>query len=135
MPHFSQRSLDRLATCDGRLQEILRAAIAHYDFTVLEGHRSEARQNQLYAEGKSKLRYPRSKHNSTPSRAVDVAPYPIDWNDRERFYYLAGLIMGIAKIKGIPLRWGGDWDRDTDFADNTFDDLPHFEIDERGVHP
>jgi len=31
-----------------------------------------------------------------PSDAVDVAPYPIDWNDKERFYYFAGERWGHA---------------------------------------
>jgi len=63
-----------------------------------------------------------------PSLAVDVAPYPIDWNDRERFCYFAGYVKGIAKSLGTELRWGGDWDRDTQVKDNNFDDLPHFEL-------
>ena len=64
-----------------------------------------------------------------PSLAVDVVPYPVDWQDRERMTYFAGFVMGIARVKfGISLRWGGDWDLDTDLKDNKFDDLPHFEI-------
>jgi len=31
---------------------------------------------------------------------------------------------------GIRLRWGGDWDGDTELDDNKFDDLPHFELDD-----
>jgi peptidoglycan L-alanyl-D-glutamate endopeptidase CwlK len=26
------------------------------------------------------------------------------------------------------IRWGGDWDGDQDFRDQTFDDLAHFEL-------
>ena len=33
-----------------------------------------------------------------------------------------------AKSMGIDIRWGGDWDRDTEVRDNKFDDLVHFEI-------
>jgi len=29
---------------------------------------------------------------------------------------------------GVDLRWGGDWDGDTEVRDNGFDDLVHFEI-------
>ena len=39
-------------------------------------------------EGRSKLSWLESKHNCEPSRAVDIAPYPIDWDDRERFSHL-----------------------------------------------
>jgi hypothetical protein len=72
-----------------------------------------------------------SKHNTDPSLAFDVAPYPIDFASRTkvlaRFYYLAGLIISCAASLGIKLRWGGDWDGDLDFEDQTFDDLGHFE--------
>lgn len=44
-----------------------------------------------------------------------------------RFYYLAGLLKGIAFVKGIPWRSGCDWDGDGDFTDQSFDDLPHHE--------
>jgi hypothetical protein len=30
----------------------------------------------------------------------------------------------------IPLRWGGDWDSDTEVNDNGFDDLVHFELED-----
>ncbi|GIW77867.1 MAG: peptidase [Phycisphaerae bacterium] len=128
MPSFSRISLERLETVDPRLREVLEEAIKHFDFTVLCGHRGKEEQNRLYSSGRTKVMWPDSKHNTYPSLAVDVAPYPIDWGDRERFYYLAGLIMGIAASKGLRLRWGGDWDMDGKFDDNRFDDLPHFEI-------
>lgn len=128
MPVFSKVSLDRLATCHPDLQRVMREVIRYMDVSILEGHRGEDRQNRMYRDGKSQLRWPKSKHNSTPSRAVDVAPYPINWMDTKRFYYMAGLILGIAATMGIRLRWGGDWDRDTTFHDQTFDDLPHFEL-------
>ena len=42
--------------------------------------------------------------------------------------YFAGMVMGIAKAKGIGVRWGGDWNQNKDLEDNGFDDLPHFEL-------
>lgn len=128
MPSFGKSSQKKLNTCDIRLQKILNEVIKHYDFSVISGHRGKAEQNQLVNEGKSKLAYPRSKHNTLPSLAVDVAPYPIDWNDTARFYYLAGLITATAHTMGYTIRWGGDWDSDNEFSDNRFNDLPHFEI-------
>ena len=74
------------------------------------------------------MRWPHSKHNATPSRAVDIAPYPINWGDRERMTLFAGISLGVADAKGIALRWGGDWDRDFQVVDNGFDDLVHFEL-------
>ena len=59
-----------------------------------------------------------------------MAPYPIDWDDRERFHLFAGFVIGIAKSMGITLRWGGDWNMNFEVDDNQFDDFPHFEIRE-----
>ena len=128
MPYFGKRSRDNLSTCDKRLQEVLNEVIKHVDCSVIEGHRSEERQNKLYDEGKTKVRYPNGRHNANPSRAVDVVPYPIDWNDRERFHLFAGFVLGIAQSMGIKLRWGGDWNMNFEVDDNNFDDFPHFEL-------
>ena len=128
MPRFSKKSLSKLETCDKRIQDLFLRVVKKFDCTIIEGHRSKDRQNKLFDEGKSKLKYPKGKHNATPSKAVDVAPYPIDWNDRERFTYFAGYVVGIAYQMGLKIRWGGDWDMDTQVKDNNFDDLPHFEI-------
>jgi peptidoglycan L-alanyl-D-glutamate endopeptidase CwlK len=128
MPSFGSTSKERLSTIDHRLRMACEEAIKLYDFTVLVGHRTEQEQNKAFAEAKSKLHWPKSKHNQLPSLAVDIAPYPIDWNDTKRFYYLAGLMKGCAAKLGYKLRWGGDWDGDGDFKDQSFNDLVHFEI-------
>jgi peptidoglycan L-alanyl-D-glutamate endopeptidase CwlK len=128
MPSFSERSQLRLATCDERLQRVLNEAIKHVDFSVLCGYRDKPEQERAYQRGLTKVQYPNSKHNSYPSLAVDIAPYPIDWKDAKRFYYLAGHVLAIAQMMGVNLRWGGDWDRDDDLSDQTFFDLPHFEL-------
>jgi len=126
--HYGKRSRERLKTAHPDLQEVFNEAIKWFDITILEGSRDEEKQNRFFAEGKSQVKYPNGKHNRVPSEAIDAAPYPINWKDRERFYYMAGLLMGIAKMKGIELRWGGDWDRDNIFKENTFDDLSHMEM-------
>lgn len=134
MPKFSTRSIQRLETCHRDLQVIFNEVVQHFDCTVVCGHRGEAEQNEAYNAGNSKLRFPQSKHNKTPSMAVDVVPYPIDWNDTDRMRYFAGVVKGIAALmyrQGTithQLRWGGDWDRDTEVKDNKFQDLPHFEL-------
>lgn len=128
MASFGKRSLQRLNSCEPRLVEILKEAIEVYDFTILQGHRGEEEQQDFYERGLSKVQFPNSKHNKTPSMAVDIAPYPIDWEDTKRFFYLAGIITSIAHRKGYKIRWGGNWDMDYDFSDQKFNDLPHFEI-------
>ena len=130
MPYFGRRSKKHLATCDERLQKVLKEVIKHVDCAVIEGHRSEERQNKLYEEGRTKVYWPNGRHNANPSKAVDVVPYPIDWDDRERFHLFAGFVIGIAQSMGIKLRWGGDWNMNFEVDDNNFDDFPHFEIKE-----
>ena len=90
------------------------------------------RQEKLLKQGATKVKY--SKHME--GKAVDLAPYPIDWNARDDFHYLGGFVLGIAASKGINVRWGGDWS-DSSLSqgrrttkDNNFDDLVHFEIKE-----
>ena len=133
MPKFGKKSLKQLETCDAKLQEVFNEVIKTVDCSVLEGHRDKARQNKLYEEGKTKVKYPSGRHNRLPSRAVDCVPYPIKWNDRERFTLFAGFVIGVAKSMGIKLRWGGNWDMweengRWEVNDNKFDDFPHFEL-------
>ena len=128
MPNFSRKSKLKLYSCDERLVKVFNEVIKTVDCSVLEGHRDKDKQNKYYEEGKTKLKYPLGRHNEVPSRAVDVVPYPIDWNDRERFHLFAGFVLGIAKSMGIKLRWGGDWNMNWFVDDNKFDDFPHFEL-------
>ena len=128
MPSFSHKSKQKLLLADYRWQDILNEAIQYVDFTILETYRDRERQEQMFEEGRSTLRWPHSKHNQNPSLAVDIAPYPIDWDDLTRFYRLMGLVQGLAWTKGIETRIGLDWDRDWDHKDNRWNDGPHIEI-------
>ena len=128
MPKFGSKSKERLATCDEKLQKVFNEVIKYVDCSILEGHRDERAQDKYFQEGKSKVRYPMGRHNSKPSRAVDVVPYPVDWEDRERFHLFSGFVLGLASGMGISLRWGGDWNRNFEVDDNKFDDFPHFEL-------
>jgi len=128
MPKFGKKSKKQLSTCNKKLQEVFNEVIKTVDCSVLEGHRGENRQNALYKEGKTKVKFPKGRHNHNPSLAVDVVPYPIDWDDRERFHLFAGFVLGVANQMGIPIRWGGDWNQNWEVDDNQFDDFPHFEL-------
>jgi peptidoglycan L-alanyl-D-glutamate endopeptidase CwlK len=128
MPKFGKTSREKLSTCHEDLQKVFNEVIKHVDCSVIEGHRNSARQNLLYAEGKTKVQYPNGRHNASPSRAADVVPYPVDWSDRERFHLFAGFVIGIAQSMGVKLRWGGDWNMNFEVDDNKFDDFPHFEL-------
>jgi len=101
---------------------------------VLVGYRNEEDQHIAFNSGQSKLDWPHGKHNSQPSNAVDVAPYPIDWKNIKQFYWFAGYVMGIAqrlKDEGKithSIRYGGDWNCDKIIGDQQFNDLVHFEL-------
>ena len=128
MPKFGSSSRKQLSTCHEDLQALFEEVVKYFDCSVLEGHRGEEKQNEAFRKGNSKLQFPKGRHNASPSYAVDVVPYPIDWDDRERMSYFAGFVKGIASQMGIPIRWGGDWNSDNNLKDNKFDDLPHFEL-------
>jgi len=128
MYKYGKKSRARLDTCVQPMRLVMDAAIEVMDIKILDGNRDQERQDEAFESGHSKKKFPGSKHNKKPSPALDAAPYPIDWEDRERFTFMAGVIIGIGHTMGITIRWGGDWDRDRDMKDNNFDDLVHFEI-------
>lgn len=141
MAKFGIKSNKRLNTCHRDLRIICNEVIDYFDFSVLEGSRSYSKQREYFKAGKSKLDgvKNKSKHQSLPfSEAVDIAPYPIDFKQIEkskaRFYLLAGMMFQASEdlyddgIITHKLRWGGDWDSDKVFSDQSFDDFPHFEL-------
>lgn len=128
MPQFGERSRGALVTAHPKLRALFEEVVKTVDCTVICGFRNQADQDLAVAMGKSKASWPKSKHNTYPSLAVDVAPYPIDWKDERRFYYFAGYVKGVADRMGIKIRFGGDWDGDFDLKDQNFFDLDHFEL-------
>ena len=141
---WGPKSTQVFKTLDPRLQEIMSFVLVTVaDISLISGRRDEAEQNRLFKEGKSKLRYPNSKHNAFPfSKAVDFQPYPmpnvnatdpkIRERERKRLWaalaYVAGAARVFAYANGHVIRWGGDWDMDGDLTDQNFDDLFHIEL-------
>lgn len=136
MPKFGSKSRKELATCHPLLQALFNEVIKHYNCSILKGRRGKKEQDQLFAEERSKLEYPNSKHNAElgePSFAVDVVPWfknppHIRWNDRNKFYEFCGFVQGVARLMGIGIRSGSNWDMDDELDDQNFNDLPHFEL-------
>ena len=132
MPRFGKRSRDRLKGVDAKLVNVLNEVVKYFDITIIEGLRSQKRQDELVAEGKSKTKF--GKH--VLGKAVDLAPYPIDWKARDDFHLLGGFVLGVASQMGVNVRWGGDWSSSSLYKgkrttkDNSFDDLVHFELKE-----
>ena len=129
MPKFGKASKAHLASCTDNIQRLLNEAIKHVDFAVTCGHRGREAQDDAFINGFSTVTFPNSKHNSFPSRAVDIAPYinGIKWDDPEGFTYLSGIIKGISLMMEIKIRNGVDWDGDLFVKEHRFIDRPHIE--------
>ncbi|MGX3066011.1 M15 family metallopeptidase [Ursidibacter arcticus] len=129
---FSKRSEDNLNGVHPDLIKVARRALelSEIDFTVIEGVRTKARQQQLYKQGATKTM--NSRHLT--GHAIDIVPYPLDWNDTKAFAELARAMFEAAKQFNIPIRWGGDWNRNGRSDDESFYDGPHFEL-LRAVYP
>ncbi|MGB0662783.1 MAG: hypothetical protein ACPGMR_03230 [Pontibacterium sp.] len=136
MNKYSVISARRLSECHSELQLLFRVVLKRYDHSVYCGHRDEATQNEAYENKDSKLRWPDSKHNSIPSKAIDAGPYfsDVDRWDEDQCRHFGGYVMGVADMlfeQGLMtyrVRWGGDWDQDKNIKDQTFNDLVHFEL-------
>lgn len=135
MPKFSQSSFSKLTTCHADLQALFYEVIKYYDCTILEGYRNQADQEAAFVKGNTKLHYPNGKHNHNPSMAVDVTPYPIDFNNDKLGLWFGGYVLGIAqKLKDEgkmthSIRWGGAWNGLGDLnKPGMLEDLVHFEL-------
>lgn len=126
---YSKRSLERLETCHPLLIQLMQRALLEspHDITILEGYRSKQKQDEYLRKGTSKVPWPHSKHNRRPSKAVDVAPWPIDWKDISRFEDIAKTIEKCWQdmcdeglCDGWDLFHGAEWTRLVDW--------PHWEL-------
>ena len=132
--HFGRQSERHLETVAPSLQNLMRQALALelIDFSITEGFRPRYVQDEYYSQGKSKVRWPHSRHNAQPyAMAVDAAPYvrgKISY-DYRHCCFLAGVILGLAKKISVHVRWGGNWDMDLEpVTDQDFQDLVHYEL-------
>ena len=148
---LSQRSLDRLKGVDERLVKVVKRTIelSPIDFMVLEGVRTREQCMINYGKGRTAAqcqakgvpaKYAKpaaakvtwlnnpfaSKHVS--GKAVDLVPYPVDWNDLKKFDAIAKAMFAAAKELNIKIRWGADWDGDGKPRERGESDSPHFEI-------
>lgn len=155
---LGKRSLSRLDGVHPDLVRVIKRAAAmatpEDDFTILEGVRTVEQMYVNYGKGRTvqqcqakgvPAKYARpteakvtwlsnplmSNHRRLADgygRAVDAAPYPIDWNNLARFERMALLILRAAAAEGVAVRWGADWDRDGKFRERGETDSPHFEL-------
>lgn len=127
---ISEKGMERLATCHKVIQEVVVEANKEVNFSVLCGHRGEKEQNEAFnsVPKRSKLKYPKSRHNKMPSLAVDLLPLPTQWSDIRAFKRMAAVIQRIARVKGAHIIWGGDWNENGRSDDEKFFDGAHFEL-------
>ena len=148
---LSKLSLGRLNGVDANLVKVVQRAIeiTPQDFMVVEGVRSKEQCYINYGKGRTvaqctakgvpaKYALPKaakvtwlknpldSKH--VTGRAVDLVPYPVDWNDLSKFDQMAQAMFAAAKELGVSIRWGADWDNDGNYREKGEYDSPHFEL-------
>ena len=130
---LGKRSKDSLGGIHPDLVKVVELAItlSEQDFTVIEGVRTTKRQQELYAQGrttkgsivtKADGEENKSNHQAKSDgygHAVDIVPYPVDWNTKSKFVAIADAMKEAAKDLNVSIQWGGDW---------KFTDLPHFEL-------
>jgi peptidoglycan LD-endopeptidase CwlK len=147
------KSIERLSGVHPDLVSVVRRAIelTPQDFMVLEGVRTDKRQLELYGQGRTPgelviagvnpgLAKPelqkvtwtlKSNHFKQPDgygHAVDLVPYPIDWNTLPKFDAIADAMAKAAKELGIGIRHGADWDQDGKRRERGESDNPHWEV-------
>lgn len=134
--YLGKRSKENLSTCTDRIQMVVKKVISLgiMDLSVTEGARGKTLQDKYFETGKSKVKWPNSKHNilkeGDKSYAVDIVPY-INGKSSYKLSHcccLAMLIIGVGAMMGVKIRWGGNWDMDGEpITDQDFQDLVHFE--------
>lgn len=127
---LSARSLTALEGVHPDLVRVVRRAITltKQDFLVLEGVRTKERQRELYAQGRTKpgkivtktLVSNHFKKADGYGHAVDLCPFPVDWNDHKKFAEISKAMKAAAHVEKVQIAWGGDW--------RTLRDSPHFEL-------
>jgi hypothetical protein len=126
---FTNTERQRLLSADPLLEELCVEVNKKFPIFIVCGKRDKDAQELAFAHGLTKVHYPNSKHNTEPySKAIDICPYPIDWNNRKAFYEMYKVVMETAQELGIKIRAGADFNQDGDLTNDKFVDLPHFEL-------
>lgn len=151
---FGKASRAKIARCHPDLRKVINEAelISPIDLTIIETIRRRETQQDYFARGRTKPGRiithrdgvsRRSNHQArhpvtgkwlddddpnAVSYAVDIGPFPLDWNDAFGFGVVYAVMMQAAANVGVNLRSGADWDSDGDRSDQKFDDWPHFEL-------
>lgn len=135
---LSKISNNRLFGVHPKMIRVVQRAIeiTEQDFTVSCGVRTKEEQAKLYAKGRTepgqKVTWTlNSRHlpqKDGYGHAVDLVPYPVDWNTPSKFDAISKAMFTAAKELGIAIRWGADWDMDGNPRERGESDSPHWEL-------
>lgn len=128
---FSKRSEKNLEGVNPALVKVVRRALelSPVDFIVIEGVRTVARQQQLYAQGRTEpgnvvTWTMKSKH--IDGNAVDLLPVT-GWDNLASFKAVSKAMFQAASELGVKITWGADWNGNG-IQEKGETDSPHFEI-------
>jgi len=138
MPTLGDQSKKRLVGVHPDLVAVVKRAmeVTKQDFTVICGLRTKEEQAALYAQGRTKpgnvVTWVKTSRHMAQSDgygyAVDIVPYPLDWNTLSKFDAIADAMQQAAKEYGVKIRSGADWDQDGKLREKGESDSPHWEI-------
>jgi peptidoglycan L-alanyl-D-glutamate endopeptidase CwlK len=134
----------QLATVHPDLQRVVVEAVRRlpFDCFIIYGHRTTAEQQNLFALGRTRPGRrvtnidgvtKKSRHNYTPSLAIDMGPASLIATGRwvesaaaiKQFDELGAMAEAVAKELGVAdFEWGGRWAR--------LRDRPHFQLNRKG---
>ena len=109
--------------------------LTEQDFTVFEGVRTITQQKANVAKGVSTTLYG-SRHligKNGYAHAVDLVPYiggQLKW-DWEGCYKIAEAVKQASIELGIPIRWGGVWDKELSEIEGTAKEAQQRYVDKR----
>lgn len=120
------------------------ATLCKQPFMVLEGVRLQARQDQLYAQGRTTpgkiVTWVKTSNHQAKAdgkgHAVDLgaigANGRIDWDHEAPYESIKDAMFAAAAKQSPPLklRWGADWNENGVPQEHGETDLDHFEIEE-----
>ncbi len=134
MYKLSKRSLDELKGVHPDLVKVVKRAIeiTSQDFLVTTGVRTQEEQDALYEQGRTKpgpiVTWTRNSNHLPKSDgygyAVDLCPYPVDWDNVGKFTNIASAMLKAATELGVQMGWGGYYVKTKDY--------PHFELIKKG---
>lgn len=137
---FSKESLINLDGVHATPVRFCYELLKHHDFKVIDGVRTMFRQAELVHSGVSKTM--NSKHlvqKDGFGHAIDLWPLvdgvfldPDNPKHLRQWYYFGGLASMLSRTQfDGRITWGGDWNFNNSILDNSFNDLYHFQYNER----